>query len=315
MERIEALRQAQEQFETYYLVNQEPAYAKSSALELVGLYHLTKAAEVLATYMTDGVVEGHYQIHQLLDTQFDRVFAVCEHARILQMDPLSRLLGACSSKMAENSIWTVTRSVNSRVTQFVQSLVDRGRGDRAIFDVLPPQRRTLAEKGLLGSSRRAVVVSLPNSSGKTLIAQFRILQALNQFSNERGWVAYLAPTRTLVNQVARRLRRDFKSLGIVVEQVSPALEIDNIETKLLNEEDATQEFSVLVTTPEKLDLMLRQGLEADIKRPLTLVVVDEAHNMQETSRGLKLELLLATINNECQHASVLIADAFHPQCS
>ena len=306
LERIEALRQSQEHFETNYLGNQDPAYAKSSALELIGLYHLTKAAEIFAIYMTDGVVEGRYQIHQLLDTEFDRVFDVCKHARILEMDPLSRLLAACSSKMAEDSIWTVTRAVNSRVTRFVQSLVDRGRGDRAIFDVLPPQRRTLAERGLLGSSRRAVVVSLPTSSGKTLIAQFRILQALNQFHNERGWVAYLAPTRTLVNQVARRLRRDFKPLGIVVEQVSPALEIDNIETKLLSEDDATFAFSVLVTTPEKLDLMLRQGLEADIKRPLTLVVVDEAHNIQETGRGLKLELLLATINNECQHAQFLL---------
>ena len=79
--------------------------------KLVGLYHLTKAAEIFATYLTDGVVEGHYQIHQLLDTQFDRVFAVCQYARILEMDPLSRLLAACSSKMAENSIWTVTRAV------------------------------------------------------------------------------------------------------------------------------------------------------------------------------------------------------------
>ncbi len=308
--RIAELRKAQEQFESLYLEHQDPGNAKSSALELVGLYHLTKAAEIFAIYMTDGVVEGNYQIHQLLDTQFDRVFAVCEHAGTLELDPLSRLLAACSSKMVENSIWTVTRSVNSRVTQFVQSLVDRGRGDRAIFDVLPPQRRTLAEKGLLGSSRRAVVVSLPTSSGKTLIAEFRILQALNQFSNERGWVAYVAPTRTLVNQLARRLRRDFEALGIVVEQVSPALEVDTIEAKLLNEEDTTQEFNVLVTTPEKLDLMLRQGLEANIRRPLTLVVVDEAHNIQEASRGLKLELLLATINNECQHAQFLLLTPF-----
>ena len=34
---------------------------------------------------------------------------------------------------------------------------------------------------------------LPTSSGKTLIAEFRILQALNQFDQENGWVAYLAP--------------------------------------------------------------------------------------------------------------------------
>jgi replicative superfamily II helicase len=313
LERIAALRDSQEQFEKYYLEGQRPAYAKSSALELVGLYHLTKAAEVFAHYMTDGVVdERNYQIHQLLETHFDRVLAICQYAKMLELEPLTRLLAACSSQMAENSIWTVTRAVNSRVTKFVQSLVARGRGNRAIFEVLPPQRRTLAEKGLLGSSRRAVVVSLPTSSGKTLIAQFRILQALNQFDQERGWVLYLAPTRTLVNQIARRLRRDFEALTpkIVVEQVSPALEVDSIEESLLHERDPSQEFRVLVTTPEKMDLMLRQGLEGKIGRPLTLVVVDEAHNIHDVHRGLKLELLLATINNECQHAQFLLLTPF-----
>jgi len=310
LERISTLRKAQSLFEEDFLDGQEPAHAKATALELIGLYHLAKAAEVFAHYMTDGVVEGKYQIHQLLDTHFDRVIAVCRHAQMLDLEPLSRLLAGSASQMADNSIWTVTRAVNSRVTQFVGTLVDRGRGDRAIFDVLPPQRRALAERGLLGSSRRAVVVSLPTSSGKTLIAQFRILQALNQFEHERGWVAYLAPTRTLVNQIARQLRRDFEPLNIVVEQVSPALEVDGIETDLLHQRDPNEEFRVLVTTPEKLDLMLRQGREVEIGRPLTLVVVDEAHNIQSVGRGLKLELLLATINNECQRAQFLLLTPF-----
>jgi replicative superfamily II helicase len=138
----------------------------------------------------------------------------------------------------------------------------------------------LAEKGLLGSSRRAVVVSLPTSSGKTMIAQFRILQALNQFEHEQGWVAYLAPTRALVNQITRQLRSDFAPLSVVVEKVSPALEVDSVEMDLLKEASKKQKFRVLVTTPEKLDLMLRQGWEEKIGRPLTLVVVDEAHNIQ-----------------------------------
>lgn len=310
LECISSLRDSQASFERNYLEAQDTLHAKSSALELIGLYHLAKAAEVFAYYMTDGVVDGNHQIHQLLDAQFDRVIAVCQQAQMLELEPLARLLAACASQMAENSIWTVTRAVNSRVTRFVRTLVDRGRGDHAIFDVLPPQRRTLAEKGLLGSSRRAVVVSLPTSSGKTLIAEFRILQALNQFEHERGWIAYLAPTRTLVNQVARQLRRDFKPLGIVVEQVSPALEVDNIESELLHHNDPNQEFRVLVTTPEKLDLMLRQGWEAEIGRPLTLVVVDEAHNIQNVRRGLKLELLLATINKECQRAQFLLLTPF-----
>lgn len=310
LEQISQLRESQESFEKDYLEKQKPANVKAMALELIGLYHLAKAAEVFAHYMTDGVVDGKYQIHQLLDTHFDRVLAACKQAQLLELEPLSRLLAASAAQMADNSIWTVTRAVNSRVTEFVKNLVDRGRGNRAIFDVLPPQRRTLAEKGLLGSSRRAVVVSLPTSSGKTLIAEFRILQALNQFDHERGWVAYLAPTRALVNQITRQLRRDFEPLKIGVEKVSPALQIDSVEADLLHLHDPEREFRVLVTTPEKLDLMLRQGWEAEIGRPLTLVVVDEAHNIQNVHRGLKLELLLATINSECQHAQFLLLTPF-----
>ena len=310
LERISQLRDSQDTFERRHLNEQEPTQAKVIALELMALYHLAKAGEVFALYMTDGVVDGRYQIHQLMETHFDRVFAICEQVNMVELEPLSRLLAAGASQMADNSIWTVTRAVNSRVTEFVQNLVDRGRGNRAIFDVLPPQRRTLAERGLLGSSRRAVVVSLPTSSGKTLIAEFRMLQALNQFDQERGWVVYLVPTRALVNQIARQLRRDFEPLGIIVEQVSPALEVDNIETDLLYQNDPEQEFRCLVTTPEKLDLMLRQGWEEKINRPLTLVVVDEAHNIQSVSRGLQLELLLATINGECQRAQFLLLTPF-----
>ena len=128
---------------------------------------------------------------------------------MIDFEPLTRLLTATANQMVENSIQTVTRAVNSRVSQFVKTLVDKGRVDKSLFDVIPPQRRSLAEKGLLGSSRRAVVVSLPTSSGKTLIAQFCILQALNQFGFEKGWVTYLASTRALVYQVTRQLFSDF----------------------------------------------------------------------------------------------------------
>jgi len=307
---VAALRSAQEEFERQYLNSFESLEAKRSALELIAIYHLTKAADVLAHYITDGVVDGSHQIQSLLDSHFDRAIDACEAARLIELEPLTRLLARAAAQMVDNALWTVTRAVNSRVTEFVRELVSRGRGDRALFDVLPPQRRTLAEHGLLGSSRRAVVVSLPTSSGKTLIAQFRMLQALNQFEDRKGWVAYLAPSRALVNQITRQLRRDFQPLGLVVERVSPAMEIDGIEAGVLTEANDEARFRILVATPEKFDLMLRQGWEEKIGRPLTLVVVDEAHTIQDKVRGLRLELLLATINRECRDAQFLLLTPF-----
>ena len=307
LENILKLRESQKQYEKIFL---EQSKQKQDGYELIILYHLAAAAEKMAWYITDGKVDGNFQIQQILDSHFDRAINVCDEVQMLELEPITRLLTHTSKQLVENSIWTVTRAVNSRVTKFVKELVDRGRGDNALFDVLPPQRVALAEEGLLGSSRRAVVVSLPTSSGKTMIAQFRILQALNQFDAESGWVVYLAPTRALVNQITRRIRNDFEPLGISVEQVSPALDVDGFEISMLENNDKDSQFKVLVTTPEKLDLMLRQDWEKKIGRPLTLVIVDEAHNLQNSTRGLKLELLLANINKECENAQFLLLTPF-----
>ena len=80
-----------------------------------------------------------------------------------------------------------------------------------MFELLPPQRAALLEQGLLDQAKTAIVIDLPTSGGKTLLAQFRILQALNQFEADKGWIAYVAPTRALSAQLTRRLRQDFEA--------------------------------------------------------------------------------------------------------
>jgi hypothetical protein len=307
--RIVTLRGEQRNLEPAFLAVAEDRQNAQPAWELISAYHLAKAAEILGVYVSQGSVEGHFDIRQQLESQFDRAVAAAGRGQLMEREVLARLLARSARALVDSSIWTVTRAVNSRVTRFVGSLVSRDR-QQPIFEMLPPQRRTLRDEGLLGSGHRAVVVSLPTSSGKTFIAEFRILQALNQFDQERGWVAYLAPTRALVNQLTLRLRRDFAPLGNTVEKVSPALEIDGLEAGMLTDEDSSRQFRVLVTTPEKLDLMLRGGWEAKIGRPLTLVVVDEAHGLASQTRGLKLELLLATINRECRYAQFLLLTPF-----
>lgn len=308
-QRVASLRADQRVHEPTFLARAEERKDARPAWELMSQYHLAKAAEILGVYLSQGSIEGHYDIREQLEAQFDRAIATAGRGQLMAQEALARLLARTARVLVDNSIWTVTRAVNSRVTKFVGSLTSRDR-KQPIFEMLPPQRRTLREEGLLGSGHRSVVVSLPTSSGKTFIAEFRILQALNQFDHERGWVAYLAPTRALVNQLALRLRRDFAPLGTIVEKVSPALEIDGLEAGMLIDMDEARKFRILVTTPEKLDLMLRGGWEEKIGRPLTLVVVDEAHGLGSQTRGLKLELLLATINRECRHAQFLLLTPF-----
>lgn len=308
------IRAAQSDLEPVFLQRTEQRGDVRPAWQLVSDYHLARAAEILGEYTSLGSAEGRFDIQQQLDAQFDRALAAASEGQLIEREMLVRLLAPAAGTLASNTIWMVARAVNSRVSDFVRSLTDRERSS-PILEMLPPQRLTLREQGLLGSGHRSVVVVLPTSSGKTFVAEFRILQAVNQFDRERGWVAYLAPTRSLVNQVCRRLQRDFGAIGIAVEKVSPALEVDGHEASMLAESDTDQQFRVLVTTPEKLDLMLRGGWEARIGRPLTLVVVDEAHGIAVETRGLKLELLLATINRECRFAQFLLLTPFAPNAA
>jgi hypothetical protein len=308
LQRVLILRQQQKTYEQQFLNAQGPS-ARSAAWNLAALYHLARAGEILVTFTTEGQVDGRFDVQSQLEAQFDRALAACGRGELLELGYFVQLLARTARQLVDNCIWTVTRGAPEKISQFVRHLVSRQQ-QRPIFEVLPPQRKALREGGLSGAGYRAVVVNLPTSSGKTFIAEFRILQALNQFDAQNGWVAYLVPTRALVNQIATRLRKDFLPLSIPVEKVSPALEIDGLEARLLTDKNLNTAFKVLVTTPEKLDLMIRGGWEEKIGRPLTLIVVDEAHHLAQHERGIKLELLLATINRECRYAQFLLLTPF-----
>ena len=148
-ERIVAIREAQRAIEPAFLKAAEARNDVRPAWELMAQYHLAKAAEILGAYVGQGSVDGHYDIRQQLEAQFDRAIGASARGQLVEQETLSRLLARSARVMVDNSIWTVTRSVNSRVTRFVQSLTARDQG-RPIFEMLPPQRRTLREEGLLG---------------------------------------------------------------------------------------------------------------------------------------------------------------------
>jgi replicative superfamily II helicase len=290
------LRRDQGIYESSVLNNGSNVKDSSMALRLISLYHWAKSTELLARYMLQGEPAG---IISLLDKHFESGKDAAATSGDAQLEVLLQWLHAASRQMVGGSIWWVARAVNSRATKFVAEITKQ----QAMFELLPPQRAALQEEGLLDQAATAIVINMPTSGGKTLLAQFRILQALNQFDKEHGWVAYVAPTRALTSQITRRLRRDFEPIGINVEQLTGAVEIDTFEEDLLTKLDEKTQFDVLVATPEKLQLIIRNK---KVGRPLALVVMDEAHNIEDKNRGLRIELLLATIKNECNSANFLL---------
>ncbi len=300
---IAGLREDQKIYEKQVLQGSSGTDDRAMAIRLIALYHWAKGTELLAKYMLQGEPVG---ITALLDKHFESAIDAAIACIDTQLEVLLRWLHASARQMVSGSVWRVARSINSRVTSFVQEITKQ----QALFELLPPQRAAIQEQGLLDQAATAVVVDMPTSGGKTLLAQFRILQALNQFAQDdsgKGWIAYIAPTKALTAQITRRLRRDFEPIGIKVEQLTGAVEIDTFEEDLLTASAAGDAFDVLVATPEKLQLVIRNK---KVNRPLALVVMDEAHNIEDKSRGLRIELLLATIKGECESANFLLLMPF-----
>lgn len=295
-ETISGLRDDQKTMETRRLQNGSHALDRAMALRLAALYHWAKATETLAHFMLQGEPATPFA---QIDKHFDTATSAATASNDPQLEILLRWLHAAARIMVTNSLWWSTRTASPQTAQFVRALTHRRH--RAMFELLPPQRAALLEQNLLDQAKTAIVVDLPTSGGKTLIAQFRILQALNQFDADSGWVAYVVPTRALAAQITRRLRQDFNPINIRVEQLSGAVEVDAFEDRMLTEEEAP--FHILVATPEKLSLVIRNS---KINRPLALVVMDEAQNLENTSRGLRIEFLLATIKRDCPRANFLL---------
>ena len=293
---IAGLRNDQKLHEENRLQNGSDAEDRAIALRLAALYNWAKATETLARYMLQGTPGDPFGT---LDKHFEAGIKAAAASGDAQHEMMLRWLHATARIMVTNSLWWATRTVNSRTSEFVHSLTHREH--HAMFELLPPQRAALLEQGLLDQAKTAIVVDMPTSGGKTLLAQFRILQALNQFRDDGGWVVYVTPTRALSAQITRRLRTDFQPIGLRVEQLTAAVDVDAFEEELLINRD--QPFDVLVATPEKLSLVIRNR---KVDRPLALVVMDEAHNMESESRGLRIELLLATVKRDCPQANFLL---------
>lgn len=295
-ETIAGLRDDQQTMEARRLQNGSETADRKMALRLIALYHWAKSTETLANYMLQGEPTD---LFAQIDRHFEAAVKAATASGDAQLEIILRWLHAAGRIMVTNSLWWTTRNFNSRMPHFVKSLTRREH--QPMFELLPPQRTALLEQGLLDQAKTAIVVDLPTSGGKTLLAQFRILQALNQFDIDRGWVAYIAPTRALSAQLTRRLRRDFDPIGIRVEQLSSAVEVDAFEEEILSEGE--EPFQILVATPEKLSLVIRNK---KVERPLALLVMDEAHNIEDSSRGLRIELLLATVKQDCPQANFLL---------
>lgn len=300
---IDRLSAIQQEHDSQWLGSRNGS-GRRDALTLLGFYHLAQLAVRLSEYMLAGSVANASGERRDLEPELKRLLTRAEDYLESAGDP--EVLAWLSSvkvvawRLYSDSIWKTAQGLYPRMNELLSALMADGR-EHPIFSLMPSQQEALRES-LLDPVRVCVVLQMPTSAGKTLLAEFAILQSLQSFGQDSR-VLYLTPTRALATQVRRTLNSDLRSLGIAVSAAGGAFEEDPYELGLLQSADG-----VIVATPEKTDLLLRA--HRDWFDRVRLIVVDEAHLLREGERGVRLELLLANLRRECKDIRLLLLTPF-----
>lgn len=145
-----------------------------------------------------------------------------------------------------------------------------------------PAQSVALQAGLLDADMRSFGFAAPTGTGKTALTRIVIANALR--ANPGSKIFYICPSRALVHEVWADLSTSLRGIGITVFEAGGHL---TSHDKLAPTSDGAD---VIVFTPERADLLLR--VDPEFLAQTSLVIVDEAHHIEQGSRGVLLELYL-----------------------
>ncbi len=273
----------------------------SNGLKISAYGNIIYLVEILKDYLFTGKVEfeKNQDIYTLIDMYSYNAFHLLENEDI-ELKLIGYLIKYAFTQVAENSIWNIAEK-SPKIRTFIENNLSAG--ERFLYSLLPSQRDVIAD---VLTPKKSIVVSMPTSSGKSLLAEMQILFSLHNYSTVefKPTVCYVVPTNALIEQVKRDLAHDFKIFDFNIETALPYYEVDEIEEEILSR----SHIDILVSTPEKLESLVRQNHKS-IKNT-RLVIMDEAHNIGDKSRGSKFELLLAAIKQNINEANFMLLSPF-----
>lgn len=292
---IENLRAEQARFEETYIADQPIQHQQQAALTLVGIYHMSKAVYDTADYLINGYGQQQRRITSSIRQHTDIALKLIEPSS--RLHDFFTIIWNDLQALVKNSIWSHSGFHND-----IRNLC-RIKAENGLLELLPSQQKALAGN-LLNVAANAIVLQMPTSAGKTLMAEFNILVTRSLRPDAK--IVYVVPSRALMNQVYFDLRDDLRNLNISIERTSSAVEVDPTENSFL----LSEKIDILVSTPEKLDLLIRRDHPS--VEDVSLFIIDEAHTIENGERGARLELLMTMLRRERPNAKFMLLSPFLP---
>ncbi|KAJ7741533.1 putative RNA helicase [Mycena maculata] len=136
-----------------------------------------------------------------------------------------------------------------------------------------------------------ILLCAPTGAGKTNVAMLTILNELGKYRDEETGtfdlaafkIVYVAPMKALVQEMVGNFSARLKVFGITVGELTG----DSQMTK-----QQIAETQIIVTTPEKWDVITRKSTDTSYTNLVRLIIIDEIHLLHD-ERGPVLESIVA----------------------
>lgn len=135
-----------------------------------------------------------------------------------------------------------------------------------------------------------LLLCAPTGAGKTNVAMLTVLHQIGLYRKEDGSIdlsgfkiVYVAPMKALVAEVVGNLSNRLQSYGVNVKELTGDLTLSKQQI---------EETQIIVTTPEKWDIITRKSGDRTYTQMVKLLIVDEIHLLHD-NRGPVLESIVA----------------------
>ncbi|KAK3225847.1 hypothetical protein Dsin_005709 [Dipteronia sinensis] len=134
-----------------------------------------------------------------------------------------------------------------------------------------------------------ILVCAPTGAGKTNIAMISILHEIGQhfkdgyLHKDEFKIVYVAPMKALAAEVTSTFSHRLSPLNMNVRELTGDMQLSKIEL---------EETQMIVTTPEKWDVITRKSSDMSLSLLVKLLIIDEVHLLND-DRGPVIEALVA----------------------
>jgi len=151
------------------------------------------------------------------------------------------------------------------------------------------------------NTRENLLICAPTGAGKTNVAMLTVVSHLRDVGligddesnfydngpvNAGTKIVYIAPMKALAQEVVEKFSSKLKPLRIIVKELTGDMQLSRAEAEAAH---------VLVTTPEKWDVVTRKGGDGSLGATCGLLIIDEVHLLAD-ERGAVIESVVARLH-------------------